>query len=426
MINYNTLIVLLGVGLLGAGAGLVGSFAVLRRRALLGDALSHAALPGLCLGFLVLGERNLPMMLLGALATGLLGIATVSFLCHWTRVRLDAAIGIVLSVFFGFGIVLSRMIQNMTTAIGSKAGLDSYILGKTAGIVAADVALIAGAAAACVGLVSLLFKEFLLVSFDPQFGRVQGWPAPRIDLLLTGLVAVVVAIGLPAVGVVMMAALLIIPGVTARFWTARLSRLILLAAILGASMGLVGTAISASYDKMPAGPVITLVGTVLFLASALAAPERGLVARLMQRRRDRWRADYDQILRLLYEFTEAGENREFEELLKAKSWSHGRVRKLSSGMLQARDAEFGSSGALTLTASGKEKAVDVVRLHRQWQLLVTEYPDLVPLARPQTGEPVEATIAAEVVADLTNKLRAAGRWPEIRPEGAFPRAEWVR
>src|SRR5262245_47618094 len=303
--------VLAGVGFLGVAAGLIGTFAVLRRRALLGDALSHAALPGLCLGFLLVGERNLSAMLLGALATGLLGIATVSFLSHWTRVRQDAAIGIVLSVFFGAGIVLIRHIQNMTTAIGSKAGLDSYILGKTAGIVAADVALIAGTAVACFALIAFLYKELLLVSFDLEFARVQGWPARRIDLVLTGLVAVVVVIGLPAVGVVMMAALLIIPGATARFWTERLSRLVLLAAAVGAGMGLIGTMISANYSKMPAGPIITLVGTGLFVTSALAAPRRGLVARVLARRRDRWQADYAEVLRLLYERAEAGAKRTF-------------------------------------------------------------------------------------------------------------------
>lgn len=407
MITYNTLMVLLGVGSLGAGAGLVGSFAVLRKRALLGDALSHAALPGLCLGFLALGERNLSAMLLGALATGLLGIATVSLLCNWTRVRQDAAIGIVLSVFFGAGIVLVRLIQNMTTIIGSKAGLDSYILGKTAGIVAADVVLIAGAAVFCIGLVALLFKEFLLVSFDFEFARVEGWPARRIDLILTGLVAVVVVIGLPAVGVVMMAALLIIPGVTARFWTERLSRLVLLAAVLGVGMGLIGTAISASYSKMPAGPIITLVGTGLFVVSALAAPRRGLVARMLAWRRDRWHADYDELLRLLYEFAEGGTPQTITELQRVKSWSPARARKLLAAAVQAGDVQFESESSYGLTSTGQQRAVEIVRRHRLWRLLVTEYPDLVPLARPLTGEAIESIVAPEIVADLTRKLQTA-------------------
>ncbi len=421
--SYNTLLVLVGVGLLGAGSGIIGSFAVVRRRALLGDALSHAALPGLCLGFMAAGERNLPAMLLGALATGLLGVGVVALLRAYTRVRVDAAIGVVLSVFFGAGIVLSRLIQNSTTLAGSKAGLDSYILGKTAGMVASDVVLIAGVAVAAVGLVAALFKEFLLVSFDAGFAKVQGWPVQRIDLVLTALIAVVVVIGLPAVGVVMMAALLIIPGVTARFWSERLSRVVLLAAGIGVAMGLIGTFLSATYNKMPAGPIITLVGTLLFIASALAAPRRGLIARAWVRLRDRWQTEYDEVLRLLYEAEEAGRPRGFGDILKGKSWSPDRVRKLFAAMVRAGDAIFEPNPGYALTAAGRSQAVAVVRRHRLWQRLIDEYPDLVPVARPTSREPVQAFVPPEIVADLEVKLRAAGRWPEAR---AAVYAEGVR
>jgi manganese/zinc/iron transport system permease protein len=412
VITYNTLIVLVGVVLLGTSAGTVGSFAVLRRRALLGDALSHAALPGLCLGFLAAGERNLPAMLLGALATGLIGIVVIAALRNRTRVREDAAIGIVLSVFFGAGIVLSRLIQNSKTVVGSKAGLDSYILGKTAGMVASDVALIAGAAAVSLGLVALLFKEFLLISFDPGFARVQRWPAQRIDLTLTGLLAVVVVIGLPAVGVVMIAALLIIPGVSARFWTDRLARVVVLAALMGAGMGLIGTSLSATYDKMPAGPIIALVGTGFFLVSALAAPRRGLITRILTRRSDRWQADYDELLRLLNESEESGTRRSFGDIVQAKSWSPGRVNRLLSVASRSGDVIADPSRDYALTEGGQSKAIAAVRRYRLWRLLVTEYPDLASLARPQTSDPVEDVLPEEVIAALTARLRALGQWPE--------------
>ena len=344
----------------------------------------------------------------------------------YTRVRQDAAIGIVLSVFFGAGIALSRMIQNMSTT-GSKAGLDSYILGKTAGIIAADVALIAGAATACVGLVALLFKEFLLISFDVEFARVQGWPARRVDLALTGLLAVVVVIGLPAVGVVMMAALLILPGVTARFWTERLPPLLLLAACLGAGIGLVGTALSATYDQLPAGPIITLVGTALFAVSALAAPRRGLIARLLARWRDRWQADYAELLRILYEHADTGTDATLESLTQARSWSRWRVRRLVWAAQSQGDAGLGDAFArsmrasLGLTVTGWDRAIHIVRRRRLWQLLMTEYPDLVSLANPLRDDALDTILPPEVVADLTDKLRQANRWPDATrdpsPEG---------
>lgn len=283
--SYNTLVVLAGTSLLGACAGLVGCFAVLRRRALTGDALAHAALPGLCLAFLLLEQRNLVAMLCGALVTGLLGIAVISALRHGTRIKEDAAIGIVLSVSYGAGIVLSRVIQNRSTA-GSKAGLDTYILGKTAGMIVQDVYLIGGISLACLLLIALLYKEFQVVAFDPGFASAQGWPTFRLDLLLMGMIALTVVIGLPAVGLVMVAAVLIIPAAAARFWTDRLTGMLALSTSFGVVIGTAGTLASARYD-LPAGPAIVLVGTGIFLLSLLLAPRRGLIGRMVEERRFR-------------------------------------------------------------------------------------------------------------------------------------------
>jgi manganese/zinc/iron transport system permease protein len=282
--NYNTLVVLAGVSVLGASSGIIGAFAVLRKRALTGDALSHASLPGLCLAFLLLGERNLLAMLLGALVSGVVGIAIISALGRWTRVKADASIGIVLSVFFGLGVVLLKIIQNLKE-VGSKAGLDSYILGKTAGMTRGDVYVILTASLICLALIAFLYKEFQLVSFDADFARSIGWPVYGIDLLLMSLVAAAVVIGLPNVGVVLISALLIMPGGAARFWTDRLRTMLALAGVFGFSIGLVGTWLSAQYEQLPAGPIIVLAGAVLFLASLLFGFRRGLIVRLVEHRR---------------------------------------------------------------------------------------------------------------------------------------------
>lgn len=276
--TYNTFLVLLGTGLLGAASGLIGSLAVLRRQALAGDVFAHAALPGLCIAFMIIGERNLYALLIGAFASGMVGLVLVSFITRTSRIKQDAALGIVLSTFFGLGIVLSRIIQNQTMA-GSKAGLDSYILGKTAGIITSDVYLIGSVALVCLVVILLLFKELQMVTFDADFARSAGWPVRGLDLVLITLLGLVVAIGLPAVGVVMMAALLILPGVTARFWTDRLSTMLYLSAGLGVLTGAIGTFLSAHYANLPAGPIIVLVGAGFFLVSAIIAPRRGLIAR---------------------------------------------------------------------------------------------------------------------------------------------------
>lgn len=273
-IAYNTWVVLAGVSLLGASAGIVGSFAVLRRRSLTGDALAHAALPGLCLAFLFAGEQNMLVMLFGALLTGILGVVIISALRTYTRIKEDAAIGIVLSVFFGAGAVLSRIIQNRPG--GSRAGIQTFIFGSPAGMIFEDLLWLAILSAGILFCVLLLYKEFKLISFDPDFAYSQGWPVYLLDLLLMGLLAITVVVGLPAVGVLMVAALLIIPAATARFWTEQLGMMLAMSAIFGVVSAMFGTMVSATYVTMPTGPTIILVATIFFLLSGLFSPSRGM------------------------------------------------------------------------------------------------------------------------------------------------------
>lgn len=282
LFTYNTMLVMVGTGLLGAVSGLIGSFAVLRKQSLAGDTYAHAALPGLCIAFLLAGERSLSALLLGAFLSGFLGLMLVSLITRFTRVKIDAALGIILSTFFGLGIVISRIVQNQTST-GSKAGLDSYILGKTAGIIASDVYLIGAIGLLCLATILFLFKEFNVLCLDSEFATSQGWPVLFLDFVLLMLLGLVVVTGLPVVGVVMMAALLILPAVTARFWTERLAIMLPVSAAFGAITGLVGTLLSAEFAYLPAGPIIVLAGTVFFLISALFAPRRGWLARLRQR-----------------------------------------------------------------------------------------------------------------------------------------------
>jgi len=280
--SYNTWVVLIGVSLLGAAAGVVGTFAVLRGRALTGDALAHAALPGLCMAVAITGTRDLTIMLLGAFASGLLGVAVLAFLRRYTRVAEDAAVGIVLSVFFGAGVVLASRLQQQGNA--AIAGLDSYILGKTAGITLNDIYQIGGLALINLVIVLALFRDFRLICFDPAFAIVQGRSVYWLDLLLMALMAATVVIGLPAVGVVMIAALLILPSAAARWWSDRLGTIVTLAGGFGIVMGTIGTLISDHYRGMPAGPVIVLIGVLIFALSAIVGPQHGWIARQWRQR----------------------------------------------------------------------------------------------------------------------------------------------
>ncbi len=289
-IGFNTLVVLLGATALGIAAGTVGTFMVLRRRALVSDALSHATLPGLALGFLAgvalgIEGRSLPMLLLGAAVTGVLAVLAIQAIARWTRLPEDAAIGAVLSVFFGVGVVLLSVVQGLPTA--GAAGLKTFLFGQTAAMSAAEATALAALAVVAAAAVGVLFKELRLVAFDEGFARVQGWPAGRIDLMLMGLVTLVTVIGLQTVGLVLIIALLITPAAAARFWTERLERMTGIAAGIGGLSGGIGAALSAALPDMPAGAVIVLVATTFFLASLLFGTARGLIALRIRRGRMR-------------------------------------------------------------------------------------------------------------------------------------------
>lgn len=282
MPGYQTLIVLFGTLLLGIAAGSVGTFSVLRRRALLGDVIAHAALPGLCVAFLAFHSRSIGVLLTGALLSGLMGAVCVSLLKRFTQLKDDTVQGIVLSVFYGAGIALTRTIQNLYPNEPG-ADLESFIIGRAATMLKSDVYQIAAAAVLTSVIVVMFYKELKLVSFDEQFCQVQGKSATFLDVLLMILTAVTVVVGLPAVGVVLTAALLIIPPAAARFWTDRLSKMLVIASAFGGVSGIVGTLISARFDGLPTGPVIVLTATTLFVVSWIIAPHRGLISQMARR-----------------------------------------------------------------------------------------------------------------------------------------------
>ncbi|MEM1420657.1 MAG: metal ABC transporter permease [Pseudomonadota bacterium] len=286
--GFNTALVTVGAGLLGLAAGAAGAFIFLRKRSLVSDAVSHATLPGICLAFIVMAYaggdgRWLPGLLLGSALTAAIGLYLVDWMTHATRLSQDAAIGAVLSVFFGFGIVLLTVIQTLN--VGRQAGLDTFLLGSTAGMLRSEATTIAAAAAVSAACVYALRRPMTLVAFDPAFAATTGVNVRRTDLAIMGLALLVTVIGLKIVGLVLIVALLIIPAATARFWTDQVEQLILIAAGAGAAAGYVGAALSAAADKLPTGPIIVLMSFALFAVSLLVSPLRGVLASAARRRR---------------------------------------------------------------------------------------------------------------------------------------------
>lgn len=287
-LGYNATLVTVGAVLLGVASGVIGTYLFLRKRALVSDAVAHATLPGVALAFIAMTAlgmdgRWLPGLLIGSALSAFVGLLCLQWLVRRTRLSEDAAIGAVLSVFFAFGIVLLTVIQ--TIPAGGQAGLESFLLGSTAGMVYADAMLIAVGGAVVVALSLVFRRPMMLLSFDPGFATARGLPVDRVDLMMMTLVLGVTVVGLKIVGLIMIVALLIIPAVTARFWSDQAEQVVLFAGLFGGFAAWVGAALSASAPNLPTGPLIVLVAFALFAVSLFLAPAKGLVSRFIHHRR---------------------------------------------------------------------------------------------------------------------------------------------
>jgi manganese/zinc/iron transport system permease protein len=405
--------VMIGTALLGAMSGVIGSFAVLRGRALVGDMLAHAALPGVCLAFLLTGQRHLLGLSIGALVSGLLAVTAVTVITRWTRTKEDAAIGIVLSTFFGFGVVLLSVVQKPSTS-GNKAGLGSYLFGEPGGMLTSDLTVLAIVAAIVLATVALFYKEFALVCFDSDFATSQGWPTLALDLTIMGMLAVVTVVGLPIVGVILMAAMIIVPAATARFWTHRLPVLLVVSAALGAIAGVVGTRVGRGY---PAGASIVLAASSLFIISLLFAPQRGIVSRLYAEYRLRKRVAEEHLLRALFELSEASLPTvpiiELRTLRDYRYWW-----SLDKLLERAREDQLieWTNGEIKLTPLGLRRAAQITKAHRLWELFLVRHADIAPDHVDRDADDVEHLLPESLVAKLEQELAAEGRLPNVIAE----------
>ena len=384
--DHNTATVMFGATMLGIGAGVVGTFSCLRRQALISDAISHSTLPGVALGFLVAlavtgHGRNLPILIAGAALSGAVGILVVQWIRDATRLTEDAAIGTVLSVFFGLGIVLMSHIQALPS--GGQAGLNSFLLGSSATMTADEAKFIAGAAIAATALTVFFMKEFGAVCFDPVHAAGIGIPVRRLDLLMTGLLLAIVAIGLRTAGLVLIIALVIIPPVTARFWTDRLPRMLGLSGCFGGLACYAGSAISAMAPEAPTGAVIVMVSGLLFTFSLLVAPRRGIVGHA-------WRA--------------LGFRRRVLLRRGLIALSRGSTPDPLARIFLRRSGLIDRTGMPT--RPGRQVIEVTVRDLALWERYLTDYPDEATGLREWGTRPIGELLPVDLVATLEQRVTA--------------------
>lgn len=407
--------VAIGAVLLTASSAIVGSFTFLNKRALVGDAIAHAVLPGICLGFLLAGTKNPLFLIAGAFVTGWLSLVAVDYIISKTRLKEDTAIGLILSVFFGSGIVLLTVIQKSGNA--AQSGLDHFLFGKAAALVGQDLYAFTTVAVVLLIAVLLFFKEFTLVAFDRDYARAIGLPVRKIELVLTSLIVLAVVIGIQAVGVVLMAAILITPAAAARFWTDKIRVMFLLASIFGGVSGLAGAYISYVAPAMPTGPWIVIVISTIAFLSFFLAPTRGVVSRLMKQSANRKTINDENVLKALYQLGEESKNfflqRSVDEIMRRRRFQRAHLlpilkRLRSQGYLEQTGNLWG------LTEEGKERGQRVVKMHRLWELYLTTQLHIAPDHVHDDAESIEHLLTPELEAQLEALLN----YPKTDPHAS--------
>ena len=430
--DYNTRLVVICTMLLGCACGLMGGFLLLRKRSLMGDTLSHATLPGVGLSFMLLvalgGDgKSLPILLAGAGITGIIGCAAVLFIREQTRIKDDAAMGIVLSVFFGAGVAILGVIQKMPE--GSAAGLESFIYGKTASMVMSDFQILVFITVCVITCLLLLSKEFRLLCFDENFAAALGWPVKFLDILLLALITAVTVAGLQAVGLILIIAFLITPAAAARFWTNQLDRMLMLSALIGAASGWIGASLSAFFPRLPAGAVIVLVAALFFVVSMLIGTERGVMIRSLRQSQLEKRTGRQHLLRALYEILEAGRVAEelnirtvpFRQIRGRRTWSDRQLRDYirrayNEGLIEAPN----KADSILLTETGLVEAKQVTRNHRLWEMYLIEYADVATSRVDRDADMVEHILGDKMVTRLENKLQAYRIAGSLVPQSPHP------
>jgi ABC-type Mn2+/Zn2+ transport system permease subunit/Mn-dependent DtxR family transcriptional regulator len=410
----NVRLTLVGSILLGICCGLLGSFIVVRKMALMGDALSHAVLPGVAIGFLWSMSKNPFAIFVGATIAGLLGTMTVGAIKQTTRLKEDTILGLVLAAFFAVGICLVTMIQRLPT--GNKSGIDKFLFGQAAAIGERDVLLMAIVTAITIFLITILYKEFLVTSFDPGFARSIGWPVQILHYTLMLLLAFSVVIALQAVGVVLVSAMLITPAAAAYLLTDRMSRMLILAAVFGMAAGAGGSFFSFLRPSLPTGPFMVLGASSVFGLAFLFSPKHGVVIRWFMHRSRVARVGRENTLKSIYHVLEArdfiGEGVELTELAQRRRETVEEARAQATQLAAHGFATLsGEEKTIYLTPEGWQRACSIVRNHRLWELYLTNEAQVAADHVHEDAEKIEHVLGDEAIRKIERTLSYARKDP---------------
>jgi manganese/zinc/iron transport system permease protein len=414
--NPNVRVVTLGTMFIGMSAAMVGSFAFLRKRSLIGDAIAHAILPGIAIAFMVTQSKSPYILMFGALISGWAAMLLIEAITKHSKLKPDTAIGLVLSVFFGVGILFLTHIQH--SGAGNQAGLDQFLFGKAASMTQDDLKAYSIVAGILLVVVFFLFKEFKLLSFNAEFAQISGLPVRNLQFVLSSITVLAIATGIQAVGVVLMAALIITPAAAARSWTENLVKLLFIAGFAGMLSGFVGSYISFTAPNMPTGPWIVMTLSAIAIVSLVFAPGRGLWSKMRRQRQNREKILTENILKAIYHLSERRDET-FpvidEEALQQIRQFHNDELTRGLRLLKKRYLLLQQSTGFRLSEEGLREAARVVRLHRLWEMYLTQRMRLKADHIHPNAETIEHIISPEIEEELLRELGYPDKDPHESP-----------
>lgn len=418
--SHNLLVILLGVASLGVAAGLLGCFLLFRKRSLLSDTIGHSVLPGVALAFIISQQfdstgKSLLALLLGGILFGWLSVQTVQWIIKNTLLREDAAMAIVLTLYYGLGVVLLSVIQSSAT--GNSSGLEYYLFGMVASMVQSEAHILLGSAFFAMLVIFLFFKELNLLCFDETFTRAQGFSRRWLDELLMLTTLIVAIVGLQTVGLLLIMALFIIPPATARLWTQSMPLTLLISASVGALGGLIGAIASATIPHLPAGAAIILATAALFGLSLLFGAQKGWLVRYYSYRQLETTLAENQFLRAAFDNLETQQQirllcgREFSrrlalvpfpllQTLGGRQWSRQKVQSLATRLSRKGLLIFDKKEHAQLSEKGLDRAIEVAKTHRLTELYLLEHADVAPRNVHQYVEKIEEITTPDIAQDL--------------------------
>lgn len=404
--------VVLGSILLSVSSAMVGCFTFLKKKALVGDVISHSVLPGICLSFIISGTKDPFLLIIGAFISGWFSVTVMDYIIANSKIKEDTATALVLSVFFGVGILLLTYIQHAGNA--AQTGLDSFLFGKAAALVGTDLVAFASIAVLILIVVGLAYKEFKIIAFDPSYAKSIGIPVKHFEFLLSSVTVLAVVTGIQAVGVVLMAAMLITPAAAARFWTNRLHLMLILASAFAGFSGVVGAFISYASPAMPTGPWIVFVLSIIAILSFFVAPKRGILFKFWMQSGIQKKLLGENILKTFYALGEKDQEfkrgRTDQELLQKRDFTALQLKK-GLKRLTSQGYIYAKAGKWELSNQGFEKGKRIQRLHRLWELYLTEYLRIAPDHVHEDAESIEHIITPE----LEKKLEKLLNYPVADP-----------